>query len=65
MNKTISKAATLAVAIGAASLLVVLSTVVSIPAVSAVDPAPRATVKKSLTLYAQFTSRQVANYGDI
>lgn len=58
------RAATLAVATVAASLVVALSTGVSIPAVSAVDPAPRAAVKKSLTLYAQFTSRQVANYGN-
>lgn len=48
----------------AASLVVTLSTVISIPAVSALESAPRATVQKSLTLYAQFTSRQEANYGD-
>ncbi len=58
------RAATLAVATVAASLVVALSTGVSIPAVSAADSAPRAAVKKSLTLYAQFTSRQVANYGN-
>jgi hypothetical protein len=62
VNKSIPMAATLATV--AASLVVALSTVISIPAVSAVDPTPRATVKKSLTLYAQFTSREVANYGD-
>lgn len=61
MKKPIPMAAALAVA---ASLVVTLSTVISIPAVSALDPAPRATVKKSLTLYAQFTSRQEANYGN-
>jgi hypothetical protein len=64
VKKSIPMAATLAVATVAASLVVALSTVVSIPAVSAADPAPRATIKKSLTLYAQFTSRQVANYGN-
>ena len=61
MKKPIPVAVAIAVA---ASLVVTLSTVISIPAVSALDPAPRATVKKSLTLYAQFTSRQEANYGN-
>lgn len=64
MKKSMPTAATFAVATVAASLVVALSTVVSIPAVSAADSTTRATVKKSLTLYAQFTSRQVANYGD-
>jgi len=61
----VKKPIPVAVAIAvAASLVVTLSTVISIPAVSALDPTPRATVKKSLTLYAQFTSRQEANYGN-
>jgi hypothetical protein len=64
VNKTISKAATLVVATVAASLVVALSNGVAIPAVSAADSTARTTVKKSLTLYAQFTSRQVANYGN-
>jgi hypothetical protein len=61
MKKLKPTTAALAVA---ASFLVTLSTVISIPVVSAVDLAPRATVKKSLTLYAQFTSAQEANYGN-
>ena len=61
MKKLFPMAAAIAVA---ASLVVTLSTVISIPAVSALDPTSRTTVKKSLTLYAQFTSRQEANYGN-
>ena len=61
MKKLFPMAAATAVA---AALVVTLSTVISIPAVSALDLAPRATVEKSLTLYAQFTSRQEANYGN-